>query len=473
MSPRKTLGPDTGLRESHVLELKESWVEDAMSDLAALANTDGGDLYVGVANTGHVVEGMDVSDDAQRAISSKIRNHLHITPDVRVVEFNGHAILRVRVRKANAPVLLRGSYWVRSGTESVKAEREDWTGMVLSQLGKTWDALPADATVEDDIDESRVRAFVRSAQSKERSRLPEAVRETSPVGLILEHLELLADDHPTNASILLFGKDPQRFFSSAKIKCLFFHSINKIDDYPECTGGLLEQLGSAMRHVASAYPTRVTFGAATEEAKTEIDRTRRREAPSFAERAILEALANALVHRDYTRLGAEIEVKMYPDRIMILSPGGLLPNVRIEDLTKDPHRSERRNPLIARVCYYDYVVERYGTGTLRMIEACREAGLPAPIFGASEGEFRVELPRERFAESQLTAMGLSERQMIAVRHVKERGTISNREYRELVSVSARQATLDLGALEESGVLVRRGAGRSARYELSDASVGAS
>ena len=108
-----------------------------------------------------------------------------------------------------------------------------------------------------------------------------------------------------------------------------------------------------------------------------------------------------------------------------------------------------------------------------MIEACREAGLPAPIFGASEGEFRVELPRERFAKSQLTAMGLSERQMTAVRHVKERGTISNREYRELVSVSARQATLDLGALEEAGVLVRRGAGRSARYELSDASVGAS
>ena len=61
----------------------------------------------------------------------------------------------------------------------------------------------------------------------------------------------------------------------------------------------------------------------------------------------------------------------------------------------------------------------------------------------------------------------------SIPHVKERGTISNREYRELVSVSARQATLDLGALEEAGVLVRRGAGRSARYELSDASVGAS
>jgi ATP-dependent DNA helicase RecG len=449
-----------------------------MSDLAAFANTEGGDLYVGIASGGEVVLDVDISDEAQRAIGSKVRNHLHVTPDIRIVEFEGRPVLRVRVRKVDSPVLLRGSYWVRSGTESVKADRNEWAGMVLAQLGRTWDSLPADASIENDIDQAKVRAFVRSAQSRERSRLPEAVRETDAVEFVLEHLELLAEGRPTNAAILLFGKDPQRFFSGARIKCLFFHSINRIDDFPDCVGGLFEQIAGAMRQVASAYPIRVTFGElerrpATRGALSEggaasdsgFDHVRRREAPPFAERAVLEAIANAVVHRDYTRLGAETEVKMYPDRIVVLSPGGLLPGMTIEDLSRDPHRSERRNPLIARACYYDYVVERYGTGTLRMIEASREAGLPAPIFSATGSEFRVELPRDRFGEAQLRTLGLSDRQIGAVRHVKERGSITNREYRDLVGVSSRQALIDLADLEKAGVLVRRGGGRSVRYEF--------
>lgn len=80
-----------------------------MSDLAALANTEGGDLYVGVAAAGQVVIGADVSDEAQRSISLKVRHHLHLTPDVRVVEFSGYPVLQIGVRKADAPVLLRGA----------------------------------------------------------------------------------------------------------------------------------------------------------------------------------------------------------------------------------------------------------------------------------------------------------------------------------------------------------------------------
>ncbi len=67
-----------------------------------------------MATSGHVVVGTDVSEEAQRAISSKVRNHLHLTPDVRVVQSNGYPALRVWVRQANAPMLPRGSYWVRS-----------------------------------------------------------------------------------------------------------------------------------------------------------------------------------------------------------------------------------------------------------------------------------------------------------------------------------------------------------------------
>src|SRR5690606_23754348 len=106
-----------------------------------------------------------------------------------------------------------------------------------------------------------------------------------------------------------------------------------------------------------------------------VERTRRQETPSYPARAAKEAMTNAVVHRDYARIGTEIRIRIHPERLVSMSPGALPLGVTTESLRRDPHRSERRNPLIAETCFIDYWVERYGTGTTRMIELCHAAGL--------------------------------------------------------------------------------------------------
>jgi len=144
---------------------------------------------------------------------------------------------------------------------------------------------------------------------------------------------------------------------------------------------------------------------------------------------------------------------------------GLLPEcLSIEDL-KGPHVSRPRNKLIAHAFFLIKYIEQWGTGTLRMIDACRAADFPEPEFDEMSGNFIVTFYKSRFTEDHLKQLGLTERQRRAVEYVKANGKITNRECVELTGVSSRTATRDLVDLVERGVLRQRGKGMGSRFEL--------
>jgi len=469
-TPAKKVGPHTGLQEGDTVEFKEKWVEAAMYDIAAFANTRGGTVHLGVNKAGHAVEGCDVSDQAQQDIATKVANVLGLIADIRVRQYDDIPTLEITVRKSARPIQLRGAYYYRSGSTTISAKDEDWGRLVLAQLGLAWDGLPADADVEEDIDAERVRAFVRSARGRERPRISDQVRDTDPVELILGNLGLLKEDRPTNAALLVFGREPQKRCRAARISIAYFRSLNDFDPYPDLGGTVFEQIDGALRIIEQVYPARVTFD--RNEAEDVVRRTQRRETPSFPILAVKEAVTNAVVHRDYTRVGAEVQIRMYPDRLVIMNPGGLMPGLTIEQLREDPHRSEKRNPLIAEVCFMDYWVERYGTGTTRMIQQCQAAGLPEPEFRADPDGFSVTFRRDALTPDLLQRKGLNERQVRAVLHVKEHGQITSSTYQELTGVSRRTATNDLGELSDRGLLRKIGGrGRGTHYVLAEHSAG--
>jgi ATP-dependent DNA helicase RecG len=166
-------------------------------------------------------------------------------------------------------------------------------------------------------------------------------------------------------------------------------------------------------------------------------------------------------------VGSEVEVKIYPDRLVIQNPGSLMPGLTTEDLKRDPHPSRKRNPLIAEVASYDYWIERAGTGTTRMIELCKKAGLPTPEFEDLSSGFSVTFRRDTLTMEMLATQGLSEREISAVLYVKEHGEITNSIYQERFGVSKRTASTDLSALAEQGILRKIGGSRGAgvRYVL--------
>lgn len=94
--------------------------------------------------------------------------------------------------------------------------------------------------------------------------------------------------------------------------------------------------------------------------------------------ALREALLNALIHRDHFNIANFITIKVYDDHIWSSNPGGLPEGITVEQL-KRPQQSYLRNPLIAKVFYLVGYIEQYGTGTVRMVEWMKEAGLAKPV----------------------------------------------------------------------------------------------
>lgn len=119
------------------------------------------------------------------------------------------------------------------------------------------------------------------------------------------------------------------------------------------------------------------------------------------------------------------------------------------------HDSIPRNRKIADAFFYTGLIERWGSGTIRIASELQAAGLPMPQF-KSDGGFQVVFSRELLAKDQFENMGLSERQIRAVEYLKEHKTISNTSYQEILDTSKRTASRELNELVQKGILISEG-----------------
>lgn len=147
-------------------------------------------------------------------------------------------------------------------------------------------------------------------------------------------------------------------------------------------------------------------------------------------------------------------------RIKFLLPkqsSGTLPShLKIEDLKK-PHASHPTNTLLATVMFFADYIQQAGSGTLEMLKQCKAKGLPEPDFVSVRNlEFKTILARDIYTEEALNRLGLNERQLKAVKYVKEKGKITNKEYQELTGVSKPTATRELSKLVGARVLDQKG-----------------
>ncbi len=197
------------------------------------------------------------------------------------------------------------------------------------------------------------------------------------VETVLSHLRLLKNGHPTNAAVLLFGNEPQRFIYSSEIKCAHFHgtTVQKpIPSYQVYKGNLFELVDQSVNFVLSKIDLAVGTRAKSVQVPV---------AYEIPPEAITEAVVNAIAHRDYTST-ASVQVMLFADRLEVWNPGALPPALTLESLLK-PHGSYPRNPLIAEPLYLAKYIERMGTGIGDMVEQCRAAGLPDPEFRQTDG----------------------------------------------------------------------------------------
>ena len=319
---------------------------------------------------------------------------------------------------------------------------------------QTFDSSVCEDAGFDDIDEEKVRRFLRTA--KNQRNFPLSL--DAPIKDVLTHLNLLKSGNPTNAAILLFGKNPHKYFLQAEVKCLHLHGVEiekPFETYHIYKGTIFEQVDDALGFVLDRLKRPVI--PAPGKAAT----LRPFEIPEFV---IREAIVNAVAHRDYNS-SASVQVNVFIDRIEIWNPGKLPPQLTVE-LLKKPHPSFPHNPLICEPFYLARYIERAGSGTIEMIKQCRKNNLPEPEFMQKMGHFIAVLWKDIFTEKYLLELGLTERQIKAVKYVKEKGKITNKEYQELFNLKKRQASDDFKALEDRGIFERIGiTGKGTYYIL--------
>ena len=305
------------------------------------------------------------------------------------------------------------------------------------------DSLCAGATLQD-IDNDQVTSFVETAEAKGRlalkgSRAPKAV---------LQNFNLLQDGNPTNAAMLLFGKNPRRFFNNAQVHCFHFLGTEKrkpIASQQPYEGRLFEVIDQAVEFVLGKLDRSVGTRAKSTQAPGDFEIPRS---------AITEAIVNAVAHRNYRNNGF-VQVIVYADRVEVWNPGELPPGLT-PDLLRETHGPIPRNPLIAEPLYRVKYVEKAGTGTTDMIADCREAGLPEPEFEQHGPHFVVTLWRDWLTAEVMNRLSLNDRQKLAITHLKTNRRISNPEYRKLTKAIKKTATRDLGDLKKRGIVKQMG-----------------
>ena len=442
--------PKINAAEGQTLEFKRQWTDRALEDLAAFANTDGGTLLLGIRDDGEIV-GARADDRELQRIANLIAAHLGITPSIRVLEIQGFPVVEIRVDPAPGLVPYSGRYLRRVGTTNRDFSPDELARHILTRSGRSWDSLPSEWTLEE-VDLEALRRFARLA----RARLP--YFDPSHPEQSLRNLNLLEGERLKNAGVLLFGKQPQRLFPQAQVRIGIFRGTEILDSH-DFTGTLWDQLDGAMARFRRVLKVRFDI----QVGEPSLEGLQRKEIWEYPLEALREAVVNALIHRDYT-YPADIQIRLEEERLEVWSPGELPPPLTPEALY-GPHSSVLRNPLIAQAFYFAGVIERWGTGTTRIIRLCREQGLPEPEFANWQGGFRVTFLQDPYTPERLRQLGLNERQIKAVLHVKEHGEISNREYRRLTGVSDETARQELMALVKRNLLQIQGRGRATRYVL--------
>lgn len=445
--------------ESETVEFKPSLsqTDKIMGSISAFSNTKGGTVVIGVTDKGEV-HGVDIGKRTIENLANGIKQNIDpmVYPSIRVEKIDDKMVVRIEIEESKQkPVLASGRAYKRVGKSNHKLGYEEIRNLALETSKVYWDERVCEDAGLEDIEEEKVRWFLKEARHKRGL----DINENSPVGDALLRLKLLKDGKPTNGAVLLFGKDPQRRFIQSEVKCIRFKGVGvtgEMIDLRTVDGDVFDQLIEAEKFIFN----NIALSAWIEEGKIQ-----RQERWEYPPKAIREALANAICHRDYETT-SKVQVRIFDDRMEFWNPGRLPEGWTVETL-KQVHESIPRNPSIAKQFFWVKYIEEVGTGTNKILEWCVDWGLPEPEFEFTGTSLVVTLRKSKLNEEYLDTLGLNERQRKAINYMKKHKKITSKEYAELFSITDRTARNDLKSLLEKKILIQRGTSKKLTYyELS-------
>lgn len=238
----------------------------------------------------------------------------------------------------------------------------------------------------EDLDESKIRWFIRTAREKRGFPFP----EDAPIEKVLTHLKMVTDGVPNRAAMLCFGRDAHLYATSPGVKCVLWYGKERkkpAGSYKWFEGNLFDVSDKAIEFIKEKLDLRIgghTLGAQSDDT-FEID-----------EKIVAEMVNNGIAHRDYAS-SATVQVELFKDRLTVFSPGPMHRDMKYEMLATD-HQSYAINPIIAHALFYVQYIEELGSGTVDIFDICQKTGLRPPVFDIDARHFNVTVYRPIFDE---------------------------------------------------------------------------
>lgn len=426
--------------------------------LTALANTEGGQLVLGIGADGEFGD-IYIEDEVEAALQAALRLcNPPIKSDWMHEQVRGHTVVVLSVPKSdNIHTLVDGRVLLRKGSHTVPAGPEDLALLMAMRPTGDFELQPIPGAKRDDLDDEVISAYME----QRRIRNPQA-RVMSTDTLLMQIGALTPERTPTVSGLLLFGKEPQTFLPQSRAVFVKFADTAPRGERGEFGHGRREDIiGPLPNIIERAW--KIIYEEMGK--KASVHGLKRTDETEYPVSVVREALVNAVAHRDYKIVGRSIEIRMYSDRLEVSSPGGLPAYITLDNIVEE-HYS--RNPRIVNGLYQFKYIEELGLGVDRMFEDMTKAGHPPPKFEDKQHSFSVTLYNKRDPANAIREWesDMNERQLKAIEYVQRNRAITNREYRDLCPhVGAETLRLDLADLVNKGVLLKIGEKRGTRYIL--------
>ena len=440
--------------EGFNLEFKESYNSNLAKEICAMANASGGKILIGVTDDGKI-KPVTLSNKMKSEIQDLVRKFdPSLSVDMGV--FGGVVIIDVPEGKKK-PYSTGGKFYMRQGANSQQLSRDEIRDFFMNEgLIRFDEKINKKFDLNEDFNSVAYDNFLKKT----------GIETSLTRDEVLRNLELLDDKRIKNAGVLMFCRKASRFITNATITCALFlgKTKTKIIDSKEFDADLYTNYQEAFKYLQSKLNTEYIIRGGGP----------RKEVLELPKEALREALLNAIAHRDYFSPG-NIQISIFHDRVEIFNPGGLIGNVKVEDLYT---RSFPRNYLLFGLMQRMELVEKVGSGLLRMNEMMDEYLLPHPEIKAGDAWFEIKFERpdlqkmsveqrmEKYKQgvSEKVSEKVSENQLRILEIIKGNKFVTVLQLRDILKISEKSVNSNLKKMKEKGLIKRIGPAKGGYWE---------
>lgn len=448
-------------KESERLQFFSKYTPNSICKcIAALANGSGGDILIGIRDDGTII-GVESADDIIQHFTSDVKNVL--VPEVAlyadVFSKNNLQVILISVWEGSKkPYLFDNNIYVFRGGSVKTADPKD-VSCLLSQRtdsDRNWEREIVVGSSVEDIDMDEVKALIEKTRHQSSSSID-----------FLQQQGLVRAGSVTNAGIILFGKNPDKYLPQIRARLNVFTGIFELAYSKVYSDNLFKMVHAIMDDLNGVYGDRIL-----------IDGLYRKNVKAYPEVALREALLNALIHREIASPDCFVTISVYPTHTDVVNKGGLMQGITISSLKKE-HMSVLRNPDIAYFAFLNGLIEMAGSGTLRMIADCSANSFSAPKWTVQKDAVKVSFVGIRSKTSKPTLIKTDEflanqtsEKRDEVRKVlnymiKNGGKATTKDIEMIVNKSLPTVKRLIKLMVFEGLIVYMGTNREGSYYLTD------